>query len=254
MPAASASSPTFRAGRPIARCSKRCRPSLASDTAGPSRRTARRATAPACSRSSPGSSLRHTSKDSASEPSIRRTSRWRWCSSTTAARTARGGSAPWRKKSAVTVGFASSAGAKCPSIPPCWAPGLTRPGRISSRPCSCAAPTFQPPTSMSAGSTSPGASWLVARRVKHSRPTTWCPCRHARSSTRDWSSAPSWGTSIRISATRVSRRRWPCSISATAPTPTRPGSWLSPSACWRITARSTRWMGTATGWPRGRQS
>ena len=46
---------------------------------------------------------------------------------------------------------------------------------------------------------------------------------------------------------RAASRRWPWCISASRPTPSRPGSLLTPTACWPTTARSTPSRATTTG-------
>ncbi len=51
---------------------------------------------------------------------------------------------------------------------------------------------------------------------------------------------------------RLSRRSRSCT-SASRPTRSRPGSWRTPIASSRITARSTRCAATSTGWRRGRR-
>ena len=56
----------------------------------------------------------------------------------------------------------------------------------------------------------------------------------------------------RTCTTRISRARSRWCISASRPTPSRPGRWRIPIAWSRIMAKSTRCAATSTGWRRGR--
>jgi glutamate synthase domain-containing protein 1 len=69
--------------------------------------------------------------------------------------------------------------------------------------------------------------------------------------TRACSSPTSSANIIPTCTSRISRARWRWCISASRPTPSRPGRWRIPTAWSPITARSTRCAATSTGWRRG---
>ena len=79
-------------------------------------------------------------------------------------------------------------------------------------------------------------------------------CRAAPSSTRAWCSSVSSRPITRTCTTRASRRRWRSFISASPPTPSRPGGSPIPTAWSPTTARSTRCAATSTGWRRARRA
>ena len=138
---------------------------------------------------------------------------------------------------------------------------LARRNRQADRAChtcrcsSAAARTSRPRRSSSAGSTSCASRF---RRRSISAATAASPaitrrrCRAAPSSTRACSSPTSSATTIPTCTSPISRARWRWCISASRPTPSRPGRWRTPTGWSRITARSTRCAATSTGWRRGR--
>ncbi len=164
---------------------------------------------------------------------------------TTNASGARSGS----KRSRPTKGKSCSAGATCRSTTTCWDARPATSNRSSGRSSSAAASRPRPTcssgncTSFASGSrsTSAPASWSRSSTV------TSPACRRGSSSTKGCCWPIRSNGSITIWPTSGSFRPWRWSISATAPTPSRRGTWRIRSASWPTTAKSTRSRATSTG-------